>query len=47
MMLLIAVLGVTAYGFRGPGRINRLEGALLVLAFAAYYGWLVASVMAG
>jgi cation:H+ antiporter len=47
MMVLIAVLGVTAYGFRGPGRINRLEGALLVLAFAAYYGWLVASVMAG
>ena len=25
-----------AYGFRGPGRINRIEGGLLVLAFVAY-----------
>jgi cation:H+ antiporter len=47
MMALIAVLFVMAYGFRGQGRINRLEGALLVLAFAAYNIWLVASVMAG
>ena len=27
---------VMAYGFRGPGRITRFEGALLVLAFVAY-----------
>jgi cation:H+ antiporter len=27
---------VMAYGFRGPGRISRIEGALLVLAFVAY-----------
>jgi hypothetical protein len=25
-----------AFGFRGPGRINRFEGALLVLAFCGY-----------
>jgi cation:H+ antiporter len=25
-----------AYGFRGPGRINRIEGAILLLAFCAY-----------
>ncbi|MDH3832019.1 MAG: calcium/sodium antiporter [Gammaproteobacteria bacterium] len=27
---------VMAYGFRGPGRISRIEGALLVLAFVGY-----------
>jgi cation:H+ antiporter len=47
MMGLFAVLFLMAYGFRGPGRINRLEGALLVLAFAAYNAWLVASVVGG
>lgn len=25
-----------AYGFRGPGRLNRLEGTLLVIAYGAY-----------
>jgi len=25
-----------AYGFRGPGRLNRVEGMLLVLAYGAY-----------
>jgi cation:H+ antiporter len=25
-----------AYGFRAPGRLNRLEGLLLVIAFGAY-----------
>ena len=25
-----------AYGFRRPGRLNRFEGALLVLAYGAY-----------
>lgn len=27
---------IMAYGFRGPGRINRVEGGLLVAGFAAY-----------
>lgn len=30
-----------AYGFRGQGRINRLEGLLLVLAFIGYISYLV------
>jgi cation:H+ antiporter len=47
MMALTAVLFVMAYGFRGEGRINRIEGALLVLAFVAYNIWLVTSVMTG
>jgi len=30
------ILFVVGYGFRGPGRINRLEGFVLLLAFIAY-----------
>jgi cation:H+ antiporter len=33
---LTVLLFVMAYGFTGPGRLNRLEGALLLLAFGAY-----------
>ncbi len=36
MILLALALFVMAYGFRGTGRINRLEGGLLVTAFVAY-----------
>ncbi len=36
MICLTLALLVMAYGFRGPGRINRFEGALLITAFAAY-----------
>lgn len=51
----IAVMGVLTlslfifgYGFRGsPGRINRVEGSVLVLAFAAYTGYLVHLAIAG
>ncbi|MGB1951406.1 MAG: calcium/sodium antiporter [Marinobacter sp.] len=31
------------YGFRGPGRINRVEGALLITAFVAYTLYLLIS----
>ncbi len=47
MMALMAALFLAAYGFRGAGRINRLEGGLLLLAFVAYNSWLVATVLAG
>jgi cation:H+ antiporter len=47
MMAMTALLFVTAYGFRGPGRINRLEGALLLSAYVAYNTWLVLSVTGG
>jgi cation:H+ antiporter len=33
---LTIALFIMAYGFRGPGRINRIEGGLLVLAFCGY-----------
>ncbi|MAC98801.1 MAG: calcium/sodium antiporter [Pseudomonadales bacterium] len=44
MMAMTVALFVMAYGFRGQGRINRVEGALLLTAFAAYNTWLVVTV---
>lgn len=43
MLGLSLSLFVFGYGFRGPGRgrINRLEGGLLLAAFVSYTGWLV------
>jgi cation:H+ antiporter len=38
--LTIALL-VFCFGFRGPGRINRVEGAVLLTAYIAYTGWLI------
>ncbi|MGQ9426632.1 calcium/sodium antiporter [Gilvimarinus sp. F26214L] len=40
---LTIALFVFCYGFRGPGRINRLEGAALVATYLAYTGWLINS----
>lgn len=46
MMVMTAGLFVMCYGFRGgQGRINRIEGGILLLAFAAYNAWLVISVI--
>lgn len=45
MMGLTVALFVMAYGFRGQGRINRVEGSLLIVAFAAYNTWLVHTVI--
>ncbi len=36
MIGLTLALFVTAYGFNGTGRINRIEGAMLFMAFIAY-----------
>ena len=36
MIGLTVALFVMAYGFRGPGRLNRIEGTLLVTAFGGY-----------
>jgi len=41
MMAMTLGLFVMAYGFRGQGRINRIEGCLLLLAFIAYNSYLV------
>ncbi len=36
MVVLTLVLFAMAYGFKGPGKVNRLEGALLLVFFVAY-----------
>ena len=38
---LTVVVFVMGWGFKGPGRINRVEGGLLVLAYLAYTAWLL------
>ena len=40
VVALTIALFLMAYGFKGPGRINRLEGGLLLAGFAAYMSWL-------
>jgi len=40
VVALTLVLFLMAYGFRGPGRINRLEGGVLLTGFAGYMTWL-------
>ncbi len=40
MLVLTLVLFGVAYGFRGPGKITRLEGGMLLLAFVVYQGLL-------
>lgn len=45
MMGLTIALLFMAYGFRRVGRINRLEGTGLLVAFCAYNVWLVSSVI--
>lgn len=42
---LTVLLFIFAYGFRGPGRINRLEGGLLLSAFIAYTAYLISTVI--
>jgi cation:H+ antiporter len=36
MLLLTAVLFVMAYGLKGPGRISRIEGSMLLAGFVGY-----------
>ena len=43
MAALTASLFITGYGFKGrPGRINRMEGLLLLISYLLYTGWIVA-----
>lgn len=42
---LSVALVIFSFGFRGPGRINRLEGGLLLAAYLAYAGWLLSLVV--
>ena len=40
MIALTVAFVAMAYGFRGEGRVNRIDGALLLGAFVGYLGWL-------
>ncbi len=40
MLVLTAVLFLMGYGYKKPGRINRLEGIVLLMAYVAYQ-WIV------
>jgi cation:H+ antiporter len=40
---LTLLLFVFGFGFRGPGRINRVEGGALVAAYVAYTGYLIST----
>jgi cation:H+ antiporter len=44
MMIMTVALFVMAYGFRGEGRINRIEGLALLLAYCTYTLYLIFSV---
>jgi cation:H+ antiporter len=44
MAALTLSLFVIGYGFRGPGRINRIEGALLLVCYVGYTAYLVSTV---
>jgi cation:H+ antiporter len=46
MAVLTLSLFLFSYGFRGPGRINRLEGALLVAAYIGYSTYLIRGLFA-
>lgn len=48
MGVLTLSLFLIGYGFRGrQGRINRIEGAALLLAYVGYTAWLVSTVLGG
>lgn len=44
MAALTLSLFVIGYGFRGPGRINRIEGLVLLVCYAGYTGYLISTV---
>lgn len=44
MVVLTAALLTMAIGFRGPGRIGRTEGMLLLLVYLGYSGFLILQV---
>lgn len=44
MATLTLSLFVIGYGFRGPGRINRIDGAVLLACYVGYTGYLISTV---
>jgi cation:H+ antiporter len=47
MAALTLSLFVMGYGLRGPGRIDRVRGALLLASFTGYTLYLVGTAVAG
>jgi cation:H+ antiporter len=47
MAALTMSLFVIGYGFRGPGRINRIEGAVLLVCYVGYTAYLISTVFDG
>ena len=47
MAALTLSLFVIGYGFRGPGRINRIEGAVLLACYVGYTAYLISTVFGG
>lgn len=47
MAALTVGLALMCYGFRGPGRIDRARGAVLVACYVAYTAYLAGTVVAG
>nr|MEE4267222.1 calcium/sodium antiporter [Candidatus Krumholzibacteria bacterium] len=45
MAVLTLLLFVLGFGFRGPGRINRIEGAVLLACYLGYTAYLVLTVL--
>ncbi|MCK5236410.1 MAG: calcium/sodium antiporter [Deltaproteobacteria bacterium] len=45
MAALTLSLFILGYGFRGPARINRIEGSILLTVYLGYMGWLAYSVL--
>ncbi len=45
MATLTLSLFIIGYGFRGPGRINRIEGAVLLACYVGYTGYLISTVV--
>jgi cation:H+ antiporter len=44
MGVLTLMLFAFCYGFRGPGRINRIEGGTLLACYLGYNAWLISTV---
>jgi cation:H+ antiporter len=40
MLALTILLFIMAFGFKGPGRVTRIEGGILLAIFTAYMTWL-------
>jgi cation:H+ antiporter len=47
MVTLTLSLFVIGYGFRGLGRINRIEGAVLLACYLGYTAYLISTVFGG